>query len=84
MCDEKIPDDEVLLRRIPPGERYFEPPNRISSFNFKLRKGEKGLSIYRERYITADELLKKQDAIPGSFVVKATAKELRRHYKCKG
>ena len=35
-----IPDDEPLLRRVPPGTRWFAPPDRITSANFVLREGE--------------------------------------------
>ena len=65
------------MRRIPPGAPYFEPPDRVTSANFKLRKGETGISVYRERYVSEEALLQKPDAIPGSFVVRATAREVR-------
>jgi hypothetical protein len=81
---DPITDDEVLLRRIPPGTPYFEPPDRVTSANFKLRKGEDGISVYRERFVSAEELLQKPDAIPGSFVVCATAGEVRNLKNGKG
>jgi hypothetical protein len=82
--DETILDDEVLLRRIPCGKPWFEPPDRVSSCNFKLRKDETGLSVYRERLASADEVLKKPGAIDGSFVVRATAGEVRQAKNGKG
>jgi len=82
--DETIPNDEVLLRRIPSGKPWFEPPDRITSANFKLRPGEDGLSVYRERLVSADEVLKKPGAIDGSFVVRATAGEVRQARNGKG
>ena len=84
MPDETISDEEVLLRRIPSGKPWSEPPDRISSFNFKLRKGEVGLSVYRERFISGEELLQKPGAIEGSFVVRTTAGELRKAKNGKG
>lgn len=84
MPDETIPDDEVLLRRIPSGKPWFEPPDRISSMNFKLRRDDVGLSVYREKFISAEQLLQKPDSIPGSFVVKTTVGEVRRLKNGKG
>ena len=84
MADEDILEDEVLLRPIPPGSPYFEPPDRVTSANFKLRKGEVGVSVYRERFISEEELLQKPDAVPGSFVVRATVREVRNLLNGKG
>lgn len=79
MSEETIPDGEILLRRIPPGSPWLEPPNCITSANFKLskHKNELGLSVYRESIVSAEAVLEKPDAKPGSFVVKATAREIR-------
>ena len=78
MSGEPVHDDEVLLRRIPPGDRWFEPPNRVSTFNFKLRKGESGLSVYRGGTVREEELLGMPGTIEGSFVLTAGAAEIRR------
>ncbi len=82
MSDELIPDDEVLYRRIPPGEQHFEPPDRITSANFKLHKKEdgtkeEGLSVYRASIVRPAEVLNKPDATPGSRLAEATAGEVR-------
>lgn len=78
MSDEPISDDEVLLRRIPSGKPWLEPPDRVTSANFKLGRDDKGLSVFRERFVSEAELLKRPDAIEGSLVVRATAGEVRR------
>lgn len=79
MPERTIPDDEVLFRRIPPGEAWFEPPDRITSANFKLRKSrnELGLSTYRAAKVSAEAVLSKPDAIAGSFVAAATVGDIR-------
>jgi hypothetical protein len=82
VSDELILDDEVLYRRIPPGDRWFKPPNRISSANFKLRKmeddtKEEGLSVYRAAVVSPAEVLTKPDAIAASRVASARAGEIR-------
>ena len=78
MCDRTIGDDEILLRRIPPGSRWFEPPDRITSANFKLRPNDLGLSVYRRKIVSPEEVLQKPEAIAGSFVVQATAGDIRK------
>jgi hypothetical protein len=77
VSDQAIADDEVLYRRIPPGNPWFEPPDRISSFNFKLRKGEDGLSVYRAAFVSASGVLEKPGAIAESRVAQATAGQIR-------
>lgn len=82
MSEQAIADGEVLYRRIPPGEKWFKPPDRISSANFKLRKRqdgtkEEGISVYRKGIVNLEAVLNKPDAIPGSVVAAATAKEIR-------
>jgi len=89
VSDELIPDDEVLYRRIPPGKHWFEPPDRITSANFKLRKKkdgtkEEGLSVYRASIVSPAEVLSKPQAIPGSRVAWATAGEVRGLRNAKG
>ena len=82
MSDQAIADNEVLYRRIPPGLRWFEPPDRPTSASFKLRKREdgqfeEGLSVYRAAIISEVEVLVKPEAIEGSTVAQATAGEIR-------
>jgi hypothetical protein len=79
-----VSDDEVLLRRIPPGSPWFEPPDRISSFNFKLKPGETGLSVYRERVVSGEQVLRKPRATPGSLLAWVTAGEVRGLTNAKG
>lgn len=79
MSEQTISDDEVLFRRIPPHHPWVEPPDRITSANFRLRKAknELGLSVYRASRVSAEAVLAKPDAIAGSFVVVATAGNIR-------
>ena len=77
MCEQSIPDDERLFRRIPPGTRWFAPPDRLTSSNFRLREGEQGISVYRARVVSAEDVLKKPGVMPGSFLTEATAGAIR-------
>ncbi|MBI4603645.1 MAG: hypothetical protein HY721_16960 [Planctomycetes bacterium] len=79
MAGEPVLDSEVLLRRIPPGEAWLEPPDRLTSANFKLdrRRNEQGLSVYREKLVTVEDVLKKPGAIHGSRIAAATAGDVR-------
>lgn len=77
MPEKTIADDELLYRRIPPGSSWFEPPDRISSFNFKLRPGESGISVYRVAIVDASDVLKKPEAKSGSGVAQAAAGPIR-------
>ena len=74
-----IADDEILLRRIPPGTNWLEPPDRITSKNFKLdrRRGELGISVYRQAVVGPQELLARPGVSPGTVVYRATAGEVR-------
>jgi len=74
---QRVPDDEVLLRRIPPGDPWFEPPDRVSTYNFKLRKDELGISVYRRSVVSEEELLGMRGAIRGSFVLSTGARHIR-------
>ena len=77
VCEQSIPDDERLFHRIPPGTRWVAPPDRITSANFKLREGEEGISVYRARVVSAEDVLEKPGVIPGSFLTQATAGAIR-------
>jgi len=72
-----IADDEVLYRRVPPGKDWFAPPDRISSLNFKLRRNESGISVYRASVVSASDVLEKPGARAGSGVAEATAAQIR-------
>jgi hypothetical protein len=84
VSDGPIPDDEVLYRRIPPGETWLQPPDQISSYNFKLRGGETGLSAYRARIVDAAGVLAKAGAIAGSKIAAATVGQIRAAKNAKG
>ena len=77
MPEPIIADDEVLYHRIPPGESWFQPPDRISSGNFKLQGDELGVSVYRASMVEVAGVLSRPDAIPGSRIARATAGEIR-------
>ncbi len=86
MAEDRLSDDEVVFRRIPPTLPWFEPPDRISTANFKLnaRVNELGLSVYRQSVVTAAEVLAKPEAIPGSLIVQCTIGEIRALQNGKG
>ena len=84
MSDAQIADDEVLYRRIPPGESWLQPPDRISSFNFKLHPDELGISVYRASVVDAAGVLSKPEAIAGSMVAQATVGQIRDAQNGKG
>jgi hypothetical protein len=45
---DPIADDEIILRHIPGGPTFQQPPGpRITSANFFLRTGESGVSVTR-------------------------------------
>lgn len=78
MTSQPLSDDEVVVRRVPPGSRWFEFPDRITSANFKLRRGERGLSVYRLNVVSPQTVLNQPGAIPGSRLGFATVGEIRR------
>ena len=71
MSDGPILDDEVLLRRIRLAEGWFEPPDRISSRNFKLRPNELGISVYRAAVVDVTGVLNRPE-VKGQYGVAAT------------
>jgi hypothetical protein len=79
MADERIPDDEIVYRRIPSSLRYLEEPDGITSQNFKLdqRRGDLGLSVYRASIVTPADVLAKPDAIPDSRIAAARVGDIR-------
>jgi hypothetical protein len=78
LTSQPLSDDEVVVRRIPPGSRWFELPDRITSANFKLRRGERGLSVYRLSVVSPQSVLNQPGAIPGSRLGFTTVGEIRR------
>ena len=82
MAEPTIATEEVLYRRIPPGKDWFEPPDRITSANFKLGKNkdgtrEEGLSVYRASFVTPAEVLRRPGVEPGTRVAWAKAGSVR-------
>ncbi|MBN2290827.1 MAG: hypothetical protein JXM70_00290 [Pirellulales bacterium] len=77
MSEGRIADHEVLYRRIPPTERYFQPPDRITSANFKLRSGELGISVYRAVFVDAAGVLNKPGVTEGYRIAYTTAGQIR-------
>lgn len=80
MPGERIADEEIVYRRIPPTLPFFEDPDRVTSANFKLdeRKRELGLSVYRASIVTALDVLTRPDAIPGSRLAEASVGAIRK------
>jgi hypothetical protein len=78
VCKQSIPDEERLFHRIRPGSTWFEPPDHVTSANFKIRKKEMGISVYRASVVSEDEVLQKPGAIPDSIIVETTAGEIRK------
>jgi hypothetical protein len=71
VSDGRISDNEVVYRRIPLAEGWFEPPDRISSCNFKLRQNELGISVYRAAMIDVAGVLNRPE-VKGEYRVAAT------------
>ena len=79
MDADRVSDEEVVYRRVPSTLPWLEPPDRVTTANFKLdqRRSEQGLSVYRQAVVTIDDVLAKPDAIPGSHVARATVGAIR-------
>jgi len=79
MADERISDDEIVYRRIPSVLPFFEEPDRITSQNFKLdrRRGDRGLSVYRRSIVSAEDVLRKPDAVAASRIAEAQVGDIR-------
>ena len=75
-----LSDTEIVVMRVPPNAPWFEPPDRVSSANFKLnsRRGDLGLSVYRLSVIRSADVLARPDALPGSRLVVSTVGDIRR------
>lgn len=77
MPERMIAHDEILFLRIPPTPPWFVLPDHITSANYKLGKDEKGLSVYRERIVSAGDVLTKPGVPSGCVLVRTTAGEVR-------
>jgi hypothetical protein len=74
MSDDAPPidPDEFLLRRIPITGGYFDPKKAppVQSGAFRPNRGDTdGISIYRERLLSASELVAKTNRVPGTTKV---------------
>ena len=76
---DRIDDNEVVFRRIPPFPPFHSDPDWLTTANFKLdrRKKESGLSVYRSSVRTVEQVLRDPMAVAGSFIVSATVREIR-------
>lgn len=74
MSDRRIADDEVLYRCIRSGASWFEPPERMTSANFKLRDGELGISVYRASVVN---IVDAQRRLEQCGVAQTTAGQIR-------
>ena len=78
VSDQKLSDEEILYRRIPNGSQWLEPPDRLTSANFKLRRGESGLSVYRAGKVSKKEVLSGTTVRPDSLLAVTTVGDIRR------
>lgn len=72
-----LDDDEIVYRRIPPGQHWLQPPHRITSANFKLKAGEQGLSVYRASIVTPQQVLQRPGVGKGFRIAKARVGDIR-------
>lgn len=76
---DPISDDELLIRRVPPGEAWQKPGPEPTSVNVELRPGESGLSASRTGITRPDALLAQIGASreQGWLVIQAKVSDLR-------
>ena len=84
MSDGRIADHEVLYRRIPPGETWFQPSGQITSGNFTLTEDELGLSVYRAAIVDVKGVLSKPETKEESRVAETTVGQIRTAKNGKG
>ena len=74
-----LDDNEVVIRHIPGGPSWQAlPDGRISSFNFRLRSSETGISVSRTRFTTAEQLMARiRNAKTGSRIGYASVAAIR-------
>lgn len=74
-----VGDDEVVLRHIPGGPPWQEPPDgRITSLNFRPRPGEDGLSVSRAGLTAAATLMARLgNPAAGSRIAAAAVADIR-------
>src|SRR5271155_905404 len=75
-----VHSDEVLLRAIPNAPGYFSEEMgswKVNPYNFAPRKSDSdGLSFFREDFVTAHELAKKNSYVSGVRVGRITVQQL--------
>lgn len=79
MTPSPVGDDEVVLRHVPGGPTWQEPPDgRITSFNFRPRPGEYGVSVSRSALTTPAVLMARLgDPASGSRIAAAAVADIR-------
>jgi hypothetical protein len=79
MQAERLADEEIVVRwvdRSSPDK--FQPPDRISTTNFKLRAGESGLSVFRLSVRSSASILASETSGRGDyFFISAVVGEVR-------
>lgn len=75
-----VHSDEILLRAIPNAPGYFSEEMgswKVNPYNFVPRKSDTdGLSFFREDFVTAHELVKKNSYVSGVRVGRITVQQL--------
>ena len=74
-----VADDEIILRHVPGGTTWQAPPDRrISSVNFRPRRGESGISVGRAVLTSPAALMARLgDPAKGSRIAATSAKDIR-------
>ncbi len=72
-----VGDDEVLLKWCTPKGGWYEPPEPPTSGNFKLRRGERSLSVWRASRTTEETLRERYSLPPKTVFLSATAGAVR-------
>lgn len=74
--ESPISDNETLYRRVPPGSSWIKE-NKLTSGNFELKVGERGVSVSRASITTPQQLLGMRENPTGWCVAAITAGEVR-------
>lgn len=79
ISSDSISSDEFILRRIPNQTYYLGKLTNphINHHNFELKDGEEGISCNLESLMSAEILLSRPEAIPGSRVGRARVGDIR-------
>lgn len=80
MAEDRVSDNEFVLRHIPGGTTFQAPGPRITSKNFELREdtGETGVSVSRAGITTLEQLMARiGDPSAGSRIAIASAAAIR-------